>query len=311
MKIIFAGTPEFAIPSLDKLYHSKHEICAVYTQPDRPKGRGQKLASTPVKIFALQHNLPIVQPENFRDETTKNQLKAFAADVFIDVACGLFLPKSVLTIPKFGCINIHPSLLPRFRGAAPIQRAILAGDTVTGITIMQMDEGLDTGNIIKQIECPIETTDTTLTLSNKLAQLGAKLLLEVINELESGPLNTTPQNNALSNYAEKINKEEAKIDWNMSISQIDRMIRAFNPWPIAFIEIKGLTLRIFEAKIINTIPSAKPGTIMQKTKNTIEIATKDGILQLLKIQLPGGKVLDVKDVLNARKELFVVGDCLI
>lgn len=312
MKIIFAGTPEFALPALDSLLKAKHNVCAVYTQPDRPAGRGQKITSPPIKIFALQNNLPIYQPENFKDPDLKTALANFQADVFIDVACGLFLPKSILNITRFGAINIHPSLLPRFRGAAPIQRAILAGDRKTGVTIMQMDEGLDTGPILKQKSIAIESHDTTQTLSVKLANLGASLLLEVLAELQNGTTKSISQDNSLSSYAEKITKEEAKLDWEHDANILERKIRAFNPWPVAFTTLGDITVRIWDAyPVISPEENVKivhePGSIIAITKNGIDVATKNGILRIIKAQFPGGKVLEVKDLLNAKKNVLFVG----
>jgi methionyl-tRNA formyltransferase len=310
MKILFAGTPEFAIPAIDALLNSKHAIRAVLTQPDRPAGRGQKLAPTAVKSFALKHNLKVIQPETLRDPNIENLLNSLDFEVLVDVACGLFLPKKILQMPKFGCINVHPSLLPRWRGAAPIQRAILAGDSTTGTTIMKMDEGLDTGNIIKQEICPIEKIDTTASLTAKLANLSAKLLLEVIDELELHSLTTTPQDEKLTIYAEKITKEEAHINWIEDTEIIDRKIRAFNPWPVAFTKLNEVIIRIWEAKPLTNVHFAAPGIIAEISKDKVIISTKNGALELTKIQLPGGKILDVKAVLNAHKNLFTIGTTL-
>ncbi len=310
MKIIFAGTPRFAIPALKALINSSHKICAVYTQPDRPAGRGQKLTASPVKQLALMSNLPVYQPLTLKNPETQKELRNSGADVFIDVAYGLLLPETVLNIPKFGCVNIHPSLLPRFRGAAPIQRAILAGDPITGVTIMQMDAGLDTGAIYKQQPLPITNTDTAETLMEKAADIGAKLLLEVLTEIENGSAKITPQSNDQTTYANKISKEEGKIDWHKSAEEIERMIRAFNPWPIAYTENENNYVRIWQAAIKNhekLAESFTPGTIINTGKDGIDVATGNGVLQLLKIQLPGGKQLLVQDILNAHHHLFATG----
>jgi methionyl-tRNA formyltransferase len=310
MKIIFAGTPEFALPALKALINSSHKICAIYTQPDRPAGRGQKLTASPVKQFALAHNLPIYQPSTLKDSEAQKQLDDLNADVFIDVAYGLLLPEPVLNTPKFGCINIHPSILPRFRGAAPIQRAIMAGDTITGVTIMKMDIGLDTGDIYKQETLPINNTDTTETLIKKTADIGAKLLLEVLTTVETETANAYKQNNSQATYANKITKEEGKIDWRKSADEIERMIRAFNPWPIAYTEIENKYVRIWQAEIKNHEKPATnsiPGTIIHTDKKGIDVTTGNGALCLLKIQLPGGKPLLVCDILNAHQELFAIG----
>lgn len=309
MKIIFAGTSEFALPALRALLKSQHKICAVYTQPDRPKGRGQKTTASPVKEFALIHNLPVYQPVTLKDSISQKQLQDLAADVLINVAYGMLLPETVLSMFKFSCVNIHPSLLPRFRGAAPIQRAIQACDLVTGVTIMQMDAGLDTGGIYKQETLPIETIDTTATLFTKTAEIGAKLLLEVLTEIETGRAKITAQDNAQSTYAKKLTKEEGKIDWHKSAQVIDCMIRAFDPWPVAYTEIDGQIIRIWQAeRQTNALtPTTEPGTINKVDKNGIDVVTGKGILRLLKIQLPGGKPLSVADVLNAHHQPFAPG----
>lgn len=310
MKIIFAGTPEFALPALKALINSSHKICAVYTQPDRPAGRGQKLTASPVKNLALAHKLTLYQPLTLKDPETQKQLRELEADIFIDVAYGLLLPETILNIPKFGCVNVHPSLLPRFRGAAPIQRAIMTGSTTTGVTIMKMDAGLDTGDIYKQEILPIDNTDTTETLMAKAAQIGARLLLEVLTTIENGAAKTMPQNNDQVTYANKISKGEGKIDWHKSAAEIERMVRAFNPWPIAYTEIDGKYIRIWQAEVKNhaelteNFPS---GTIIHTDKKGIDVATGSGILYLAKIQLPGGKPLPVRDILNAHKQLFAPG----
>lgn len=311
MKIIFAGTPEFALPALKALLTTPHlQICAIYTQPDRPAGRGQKLTASPVKQFVLANNLhlPIYQPENLREVSEQEKIKQFTADVLIDVAYGIILPEEILRTPRFGCINIHPSLLPRWRGAAPIQRAILAGDEKTGVTIMQMDNGLDTGEIIKQAAMPIEQTDTTAILHPKLAELGAQLLLKTLDELQhTGKVNVTSQDNTNSTYAKKLSKEEAKIDWQQSAAQIDRMIRAFNPWPVAYSKIDGETVRIWQACTLVMPTTTTPGTIIHSDKSGIDVATGDGILRIEKLQLAGGKILTAQNILNAKQKMFAVG----
>lgn len=309
MKIIFAGTPEFSLPALKAVYNSTHQICAVYTQPDRPSGRGMKLTPSPVKQLALDLNLPVLQPTTLKDLNAQKQFFAFEADVFVDVACGFLIPEVILHAPKYGCINIHPSLLPRWRGAAPIQRAILAGDKITAVTIMQMDVGLDTGAIYKQTSLPIENNDTTASLGKKCSEIGAKLLLDVLDEIEHGKAKLTPQDDSKANYATKITKEEARLNWNLSAIELDRAIRAYNPWPIAFSEIDNQVIKIWQAEILQNVLSEKksPGTILKADKNGIDIVTGDGILRLQKIQFAGGKVLAVADVLNSKKDLFAIG----
>ena len=307
MKIIFAGTPELAVPCLQALLQSEHEVVAVYTKPDQPAGRGQKLTASPIKQLALQHQLPVCQPITLRDVTEQEKLRAWQADIMVVIAYGLILPAAVLTTPKFGCINVHVSLLPRWRGAAPIQRALLAGDQETGITIIQMDEGLDTGAMLKKVTCPISSTDTSQTVHNRLADLGASTLLSVLSAIQNGTCKAEIQNSEQACYAKKIEKQEAEIDWKQSAEFIDRQIRAFNPWPIAFTYLDGQPLRIWQAAIVDSIGSAAPGKIISANKTGINVATGKGILSLQKLQLPGGKCLTVTDILNSRAELFEVG----
>jgi methionyl-tRNA formyltransferase len=301
LSIIFAGTSEFALPSLKALIKSSHPVTAVYTKPDRPAGRGQKLTASPVKQFAQQHNLPIYQAE-ILSETER-------ADIMVNVAYGLLIPKGILTAFKYGCINVHPSLLPRWRGAAPIQRAILAGDTEIGVTIMQMDAGLDTGDILKQSKIPINTADTTATMYDKLAKLGAELLLDVLVDIEANKLKPIAQDNSKSCYANKITKQEAQINWQSSAIELDRAVRAFNPWPIAFTKLDSLIIRIWKAIVINNTIRDFPGTILNADKKGIDVATKSGILRLLELQLPGGKILSAMEILNSKRDMFKPGKC--
>lgn len=312
MKIIFAGSPEFAVPSLNALLNSEHKICAVYTQPDRPAGRGLKLTPSPVKTLALANNLEIYQPNSLRDEENISQIKKLNADILIDVAFGLLLIPTVLNLPRYGCINIHPSLLPRWRGAAPIQRAILAGDKETGITIMQMNEGLDTGDILLQARFPIENTDTTDSLSKKLAEEGAMLLLKTLEKIENGTIEPVKQKDSASTYANKITKEEALLDWNLTAEELDRMVRAYNPFPIAYININDLTVRIWEAIPLQIdLNDFSPGTIINVSKQGIDIATTKGALRLKKIQFPGKKPISIVDAVNAYGQYFNKGSKLL
>lgn len=308
LKVIFAGTPDFAIPSLEALLFSKHKINAVYTVPDRHSGRGLKLTPSPIKHFAMQNNLPVYQPANLTDENAQKFLHNLDADILIDVAYGLILPKEILTAFKFGCINLHPSLLPKWRGAAPIQRAILAGDEETGVTVMQVNEGLDTGDILQQEKVLIDKKDNSATLHAKLARIGASLLLETLEGLINDTIIPIPQDDFLSCYAKKITKEEGLIDWNLSAVELDRKVRAFNPWPVAFTTLSGNTVRIWQAEPLNKIIKNIPvGTILETSKNGIDVVTGSGVLRLLKLQLSGGKILSAAELLNAKREMFVKG----
>ncbi|MDF2867113.1 MAG: methionyl-tRNA formyltransferase [Gammaproteobacteria bacterium] len=308
-KIIFAGTPEFAVPTLQALIDSPHEVCMVYTQPDRPSGRGQKLTASPVKQLAQVYSLPIRQPQTLRDASEQQALAELEADFMIVIAYGLILPKPVLEAPKQGCINVHASLLPRWRGAAPIQRAILAGDRMTGISIMQMEVGLDTGPVWRMTECPIDLTETNQTLQDKLSKMGARALLATLEDIQQGAAHPVPQNEAESNYAAKITKAEAAINWRQTAQQIHQQIRAFNPWPVCFSSLDNEIIRIWQAEPLTIASKAIPGEIIHTGKDGIVVATGNGALRLLSLQLPGGKPLACKDILNAKQHLFMVGKC--
>ena len=304
LKVIFAGTPEFAAEALQALLQSQHEVIAVYTQPDRPAGRGRKLTPSPVKQLALEHDIDVYQPVSLKAAEAQQQLADLNADVMVVVAYGLLLPLPVLQAPRLGCINIHASLLPRWRGAAPIQRAILAGDAETGVTIMQMDEGLDTGDMLLKQTCPIEREDTAQTLHDRLAGIGAKAVVEVLDQLSDGTVNPEKQDDSLSNYAAKLSKAEARINWQEPAYQIERLVHAFNPWPVAQTELGEQMMRIWQARSLDGETTDKsPGTVIKADKLGIDVATGDGVLRILTAQLPGGKPLAAVDLLNARKEL--------
>jgi methionyl-tRNA formyltransferase len=306
MKIIFAGTPDFAVPTLQALIDSTHEIIAVYTQPDRPAGRGQQLHASPIKSLALHHHLMLFQPKSLRDVNAQQQLHDLNADIMIVAAYGLILPQAVLSLPRLGCVNVHASLLPRWRGAAPIQRAILAGDTETGITIMQMDVGLDTGTMLYQLPCAITADDTAQSLHDRLSPLGAHALLQILPAIEIQTLNPAIQNETQACYAAKITKEEACIDWLKTTIEIDRAIRAYNPFPIAYSFLEQQLVKIWEAEIVAS-GQHNPGTILQTNANGIEVATGDGVIRLKKLQLAGGKVLNAHELLNSRAAMFAAG----
>lgn len=302
MKIIFAGTPEIAATALQILINSEHQICAVLTQPDRPAGRGRKLTASPVKELAEKAKLAIHQPTTLRDATIQHILKAYQADAMIVVAYGLILPTKILNLFKYGCINVHVSLLPRWRGAAPIQRAIQAGDKETGVTIMQMDEGLDTGDILLQKTCAIEVNDTNASLHDRLAELGGEALLETLKQIDH--IKPQKQDETYASYAHKISKQEAHINWHKTAIEIDRQIRAFNPWPVAFTQLHDKTLRIWQATIIEKNSQQTPGSIIATSTAGIDVATGEHILRLKKVQLQGGKVLDSATFINGHKHWF-------
>ena len=310
LKIIFAGTPDFASSALLALIESEHEVVAVYTQPDRPAGRGRKLRASPVKAVALKHDIPVLQPEKLRDTETHDVLRAFNADVIIVAAYGLILPQIVLDIPRLGCLNIHASLLPRWRGAAPIQRAIAAGDKESGITIMQMNAGLDTGDILLLSSCPINDSDSGGDLHDRLAEMGAKAILEVLKDLDGDKIKPIKQDDALAIYAHKLDKNEAIINWQDSAENIERLIRAFNPWPVAFTYINDKTLRIWQAQALPDNSELEAGTIISTNKKGIDISCGEGTLRLLKLQPSGSKAMDVASFMNGHAKQLPVGSQL-
>lgn len=312
LRIVFAGTPQFAEQVLQQLVNTEYTVVGVYTQPDRKKGRGQKLMPSPVKTLAITLNIPVYQPARLKEATEQEMLKSLDPDLMVVVAYGLILPAAVLAIPKYGCINIHASNLPRWRGAAPIQRAILANDPETGICIMQMDAGLDTGDVLNKVITPIDPKDTSETLHHRLANLGAKALIETLRQLEAHTLHPQKQDDTQANYATKINKEEAVLDWSQSAKTLDCKIRAFNPWPIASTQLDDLNLRVFSAEPLECIEPSKtitaiPGTILEANHHGIVVMTGQGTLRLLELQLPGGKCLSVRDILHSKAHLFHIG----
>jgi methionyl-tRNA formyltransferase len=307
LRIVFAGTPDFAAHHLDALFTSGHQVVGVFTQPDKPAGRGNKLASSPVKVLAASHNIPVYQPKSLRSAESQQLIAELDADIMVVVAYGLILPQAVLDKPKLGCINVHGSLLPRWRGAAPIQRALWAGDTHTGITIMQMDIGLDTGDMLHKIECVIEPEDTSANLYNKLAKLGPVGMLTTLEQLASGTAHAEVQDEALVTYAEKLSKEEARIDWSLPASQLERCIRAFNPWPMSYFLIHEQPVKVWHATVLAQQSRALPGTLISATKNGIQVATSDGILNILQLQPAGKKNMSAQDILNSRREWFTEG----
>ena len=304
LKIVFAGTPDFAALHLSSLIDSEHEVIAVYSQPDRPAGRGKKLQPSPVKQVALEHNIDVYQPVNFKHHDDVKQLEALNADVMIVVAYGLLLPQPVLDAPKHGCLNVHASLLPRWRGAAPIQRCIEAGDKMTGITIMQMDAGLDTGDMLHKITTGITLDDTGGSLHDRLAALGPQSLLATLAQLEAGELQPEKQNDAQANYAHKLKKEEALLDWSQNADDLALRVRAFNPFPVAFTLLGNERIRVLRATPLEKVTQLQPGTIARVSSDGIEVACAEGVLRLEQIQLAGKKAMMVADVINGQPNLF-------
>lgn len=310
LRIIFAGTPDFAARHLDALLSSEHQIVGVFTQPDRPAGRGKKLMPSPVKVLAEEKGLPVFQPVSLRPPENQQLIASLNADVMVVVAYGLILPKAVLEMPRLGCINVHGSLLPRWRGAAPIQRSLWAGDSETGVTIMQMDVGLDTGDMLYKLACPITGQDTSATLYDKLAELGPQGLLDTLQQLARGTAQPQVQDEALVTYAEKLSKEEARIDWSLSAAQLERCIRAFNPWPMSWLVIDDQPVKVWKASVMPSTTPAEPGTVVAASKAGIQVATADGILNLESLQPAGKKAMSAQDLLNSRREWFVPGSRL-
>lgn len=302
LNVVFAGTPEFGVPCLEALSQSSHHIKAIYSQPDRPAGRGRKVQASAIKEWGLAHQIPIYQPVNFKNPETVAELAALQPDVMIVIAYGLILPRAVLEIPRLGCINVHASLLPRWRGASPIQHAILYGDLQSGVTIMQMDAGMDTGAMLCKVECPITSLDTAGSLHDTLARISAKPLLDTLDAIAVQRARPEIQNNELATYAGKINKEDALINWQNSALDIDRTIRAFNPWPIAYTHSGDDVLRIHQAKVVEKNCSETPGTILNIDKKGMLVATGNKALLIERIQFPGGKAISIADWLNSGKK---------
>jgi methionyl-tRNA formyltransferase len=301
MNLVFAGTPDFAVSALKALLDAGHTILAVYTQPDRPAGRGRKLGMSAVKEFAIERGLRVHQPVTLKTDSEAATLRALNPDALIVVAYGLILPGPILSIPKYGCINVHASLLPRWRGAAPIQRAIEAGDANTGVTIMQMDEGLDTGAMLAVAETPINADDNAATLHDRLAELGGRLLVDTLAQLVRGAAIPQKQDNAHATYAAKLKKEEARLDWNSDAELLARRVQAFNPWPVAHTTLAGQTLRLWQAQAENRAPSLRlPGTVLAADTDGVRVQCATGVLRITRLQPEGGKVLDARAFLNGR-----------
>ncbi|HEY9198672.1 MAG TPA: methionyl-tRNA formyltransferase [Gammaproteobacteria bacterium] len=301
MRIVFAGTPEFAVPSLRALLAGAHKVVAVYTQPDRPAGRGRKLRASPVKELALEHGIPVEQPLSLKTPESQAVLADYAPDLMVVVAYGLILPQAVLDLPRHGCVNVHASLLPRWRGAAPIQRAILAGDPETGVTLMRMEAGLDTGPMLAKVSCPIGPLDTAADLHDRLAALGGELLGAQLHALLNDRLPGEPQDDALATYAAKLDKAEAELDWSRPAAELLRRVNAFNPWPVAQTGFRGQPLRIWHAQSLpDAVSGTAPGSIVNAGREGVDVVCGEGVLRLLEVQLPGGRRISAGDFSNSQ-----------
>ncbi len=307
LNIVFAGTPEFGIPCLNALYHSKHHLSALYTQPDRPAGRGQKLQESAVKIWGQEHGVPIYQPINFKSTEAIVDLEALKPDLMIVIAYGLILPSRVLAIPRFGCVNVHASLLPRWRGASPIQQAILAGDRETGVAIMHMDAGMDTGPYFTMESCTISATDTSTSLHQRLSELAPIPLLQTIDAIAAGTAKPLPQSSTGITYAPKIKKQDAAIDWHQPSTSIDCLIRAYYPWPIAFTHVGDMVIRIHQARIVQHTGEQQPGTILAIDRHGVLVKTAQNAMLITSVQCPGGRAISIADYLNAKRQELQVG----
>ncbi|WP_150911855.1 methionyl-tRNA formyltransferase [Marinobacter halotolerans] len=307
MRLVFAGTPDFAATALEALLQTDHEVVGVYSQPDRPSGRGRKLTPSPVKQVALDAGIPVFQPQTLKTPEAREQLTALNADVMVVAAYGLILPQAILDIPRHGCLNIHASLLPRWRGAAPIQRAIAAGDRQTGITIMQMDAGLDTGDMLLKLTTPITESDTGGSLHDRLADLGGDAIIDALAGIIEGTLHPTPQDDAQACYASKLSKEEGQIDWTEDATAINRKIRAFNPWPGTYTDADDLRIRLHESEVIDITSDRHPGTVVARSREGIDIACGLDVLRVTRLQLPGSRAQSVNDLINGGKDILMPG----
>lgn len=309
LNVIFAGTPQFSVSMLRALIKSKHQVIAVYTQPDRPAGRGRKMTESPVKTLALSQKITVRHPLSLRGEE-EQKIIALKADIMVVVAYGLLLPRSVLVAHRLGGINVHASLLPRWRGAAPIQHAILAGDQETGVTIMQMDEGLDTGDILTQKSCPIGEEDTAGGLYERLSSLGADLLIETLDKIESRTIHAKKQDASRATYALKIQKKNTELNWYQSAVNLGRKVRAFNPAPVTFTYFKHQPIRIWQAEVLAEKTQLRAGSLILLDKNRLDVATGDGVLRLHQLQLPGKRIQSARDFINAYRKELIPGETI-
>lgn len=297
MKVVYMGTPDFSVGALETIIQSGHEVTAVVTQPDKPKGRSKELQISPVKACALKHNLPVFQPVKIKEIEAVAKLREFEADIFVVAAFGQILSKEILTMPKYGCVNIHASLLPKYRGASPIQWAVLNGEEVSGVTIMQMDEGIDTGDILMQETVVLDAKETGESLFDKLAVCGAELIVKALDAIEAGTVTPIPQDEALSTHVGMLKKEFGRMDFSQDAVVLERKIRGLNSWPSAYTYMKGKTLKIWDADVLDADTKGKPGEVVEVAKDSFCICTGKGILQIREVQLEGKKRMDVKSFL--------------
>lgn len=307
LKILFAGSPDFVVPVLEMLKNSNHSVIAVLTKPDRPTGRGRRLQANPIKVAAKSYQIPVLQPETLRDQAIQNELKALQPDIMAVAGYGIILPKKVIDLPKYGSVNIHPSLLPKWRGATPVQSSLLQGEKTTGVTIFQISEGMDAGDILAQESYSVENDQTTHDLYEILFKIGGKLLLKVLDQIEKGSLKPQRQNDKEATYCKIIKKVDAEINWELSAEELANQIRAYNDWPVAYTLFKGLHLRIWEAKALSESSTLAPGTVVKVNKAGVDIACGKHCLRLLRVQMPGGKLISIADFINAHKNDLVAG----
>lgn len=311
MKVVFAGSPEFSTHALKALVGSKHQVVAVYSQPDKPKGRGKKLTVTPVKAVAECLNIPVLTPKNFKEATDREKLASFDADVMIVIAYGLILPESVLNLFKYGCINLHASILPKYRGASPIQEALLKGDEESGVSVMQMDKGMDTGEVLAIAKCPIDKMDNALMLHDKLAAVGIPSLLSLLDDLDEGKsVPSKKQDDAKASYCQKIQKQDALISWLDDATTNINKIRAYNPWPMAYFSWQDKTIRVLQATKMDLESDHQPGEILAYDKDGLVIACAKDAIKITMLQLPGKKAIEIKDCVNGNANLFSINQVL-
>lgn len=310
MKVLFMGTPDFAVGALEAMIQAGHEIVAVVTQPDKPKGRSGQMQYTPVKECAVKYNIPVFQPVKVKEKEAVEELRKYEADIYVVAAFGQILTKEILSMPRFGCVNIHASLLPKYRGAAPIQQAIIDGEEKTGVTIQQMNEGIDTGDILSTVIVPIAEKETAESLFMKLEEAGARLIVDTLDKIEKGEITPVPQDEAQASYVKMMKKSFGKIDWSKDAAAIERLVRGLNPWPSAYTFFEGKSLKLWSCDVVEELCSQRPGTIVRVNKDSIDVAAGKGVLRILELQLEGKKRMDAKVFLlgNAWKAGMCLGE---